>query len=80
MTDTVRVSFDVPVEEHTFLKSECAKNRIALRDLLKNIFHKTVEELKKKQLHEMLDQGFQNVYEGKTTRLTEEQLNKISME
>ncbi len=76
MTDTVRVSFDVPVEEHTFLKSECAKNRIALRDLLKNVFHKTVEELKKKQLHEMLDQGFQNAYEGKTTRLTKEQLNK----
>lgn len=76
MTNTVRVSFDVPEEEHTLVKSDCAKNRIALRSLLKDIFHKTAEEVKKKQLHDMINRGFQDVYEGKTTRLTDEILQK----
>lgn len=34
------------------------------------------EELKKKELHAMLLQGFQNSYEGKTTRLTKEKLRR----
>jgi hypothetical protein len=74
--ETVRVSFDVPIEEHTFLKTECTKSRIPFRNLMRQVFHKTVEELRKKQLHDMLNQGFQQSYEGKTTRLTKEQLNQ----
>jgi hypothetical protein len=76
MKDKVRVSFDVPIDEHTFLKSECAKNRIALRDLLRDVFHKTVEEFRKKQLNDMLLKGFEQSYEGKTKRLTSEDLDK----
>lgn len=76
MKDTVRVSFDVPLEEHTFLKMECAKSRIALRDLMKEVFHKTVEDLKKKQLHQMLNQGFQDSYEGKGRIIDQEELDK----
>jgi hypothetical protein len=73
--ETIRVSFDVPIEEHTFLKMECAKSRIPFRNLMRQVFHKTVEEIRKKQLHDMLNQGFEDSYEGKTTRLTEEQLD-----
>ena len=76
MKNTVRVSFDVPIEEHTFLKTECTKSRIPFRNLMRKVFHKTVEELRKKQLHDMLNQGFQESYEGKTERLTKEQLKK----
>lgn len=76
MKDKVRVSFDVPIEEHTFLKAECAKNRIALRDLLQDVFHKTVEEFKKKQLNEMLLESFQDIYDGKGTLLTDEDLDR----
>ena len=43
---------------------------------MREVFHKTVEEFRKKQLNEMLNQGFQDSYEGKTTRLTKKQLNK----
>lgn len=76
MKETVRVSFDVPEEEHNFLKRECVKARIPFRNLMQKVFHNTVEEFRKNQLHEMLNQGFQNSYEGKTKRLTKEQLNK----
>lgn len=75
-----RISFDVPEEIHTFLKVECAKSHIALRDLMKEITLKTVEELKKKDLHEMLLQGFQESYEGKTSRLTQEDLDQWTKE
>ena len=70
-----RISFDVPEEIHTFLKVECAKSHIALRDLMKEITLKTVEELKKKELHSMLTEAFQRSYEGKGHKLTSEDLN-----
>jgi len=76
MKETVRVSFDVPIEEHTFLKIECAKAHIAFRDLMKEVFHKTVEELKKKELHSIISKGFQDSYEGKTSPLTDAELAK----
>lgn len=76
--DKIRVSFDVPIEEHTFLKIECAKAHIALRDLMKDVFHKTVQDLKKKQLNSMLLQGFEESYEGKTSSLTDEELTKLN--
>ena len=49
MKETVRVSFDVPIDEHTFIKSACVEAHINFRDLMKDVFHKTVEELKKKK-------------------------------
>lgn len=75
-----RISFDVPEEIHTFLKVECAKSHIALRDLMREITLKTVEELKRKDLHAMLRQGFQESYEGKTTPLTQEDLDQWTKE
>ena len=78
MRETVRVSFDVPIEEHTFVKAACVEAHIHFRDLMKDVFHKTVEELKKTSLHNMLKQGFQETEEGKTTPLTQEDLDNWS--
>ena len=41
MRETVRVSFDVPIDEHTFVKSACVEAHINFRDLMKDVFHKT---------------------------------------
>ncbi len=76
MKDKVRVSFDVPVEEHTFIKSKCVKSRIAFKELMQEIFHKTYTEMKKNELHHMILKGFEDSYAGKTTRLTQEDLEK----
>lgn len=75
MKDTVRVSFDVPVEEHIFLKSECVKARIPFQNLMKKVFHKTVEEFKKEQLHEVLAKGVKEVKEGKGRVISQEELD-----
>jgi len=75
MRDKVRVSFDVPIDEHTFVKSACVEAHINFRDLMKDVFHRTAEELKKKRLHDMLSKGFQEAKEGKTKPLTQEDLD-----
>lgn len=77
MKETVRVSFDVPLDEHTFVKAACVEAHINFRDLMKNVFHKTVEELKKKKLHDMLTTGFREVKEEKTKPLTQEDLDNL---
>lgn len=81
MRETVRVSFDVPIDEHTFIKSACVEAHINFRDLMKDVFHKTVEELKKnkkKRLHDMLTKGFREAKGGKTTPLTQKDLDNWS--
>jgi hypothetical protein len=75
---TVRVSFDVPIDEHTFVKAACVEAHINFRDLMKDVFHRTVEELKTKKLYNMLIKGFQEVKEGQTTPLTQEDLDNWS--
>jgi hypothetical protein len=76
MRETVRVSFDVPIKEHAYIKTACAKLRIALRDLMKEIFHRTYRQMRKKELHASLLRGFKEAYEGKTIPLTQEDLEK----
>lgn len=78
MKETVRVSFDVPIDEHTFVKAACVEAHINFRDLMKDVFHRTAQDLKKKRLHDMLEQGFQEVKEGKTKRLTQDDLDNWS--
>lgn len=65
MKQTIRVSFDVPIDEHTFVKSACVESHINFRDLMKDVFHNTVEELKKKRLNDMLAVGVKQAKEGK---------------
>lgn len=74
--ETVRVSFDVPLNEHIFLKTECVKAKIALRDLLKEVFHKTVDELRKKSLRERLKKGMEEAKKGKGRIISQKELDE----
>jgi hypothetical protein len=78
MKGTIRVSFDVPIDEHTFVKAACVEAHINFRDLMKDVFHKTAQELKKKRLHDILTKSFQEAEEGKTTPLTQDDLDNWS--
>ena len=78
MSETVRVSFDVSIEDHTIVKAACVEAHIHFRDLMKDVFHKTAEDVKKKRFHDMLKKGFQEAKEGKTTPLTQEDLDNWS--
>ena len=76
MKETAQVTFDVPIDELAFVQAACVEAHISFRDFMKDVFHRTAEELKKKRLHDMLKQGFQEVKEGKTTPLTKKNLGR----
>lgn len=61
----VRLSFDIPVEEHVVLKTECAQARIAMKDFLHDLVLKGIEELKEKQLQKRLKKSIRQSKEGK---------------
>ena len=61
----VRLSFDIPLNEHTILKSECAQARIPIKDFLQELVLKGIRELKKQQLNERLKKSVQEAQDGK---------------
>jgi hypothetical protein len=63
--NTIRLSFDIPVEEHVTLKSECAQARIAMKDFLHDLVLKGIKELQEKQLQARLKKSIRQSKEGK---------------
>jgi hypothetical protein len=61
----VRLSFDIPEEEHILLKTGCAQLRIAIKDFLHEIVRKGLCELKEKQLQDRLKKSIQQSKNGK---------------
>ena len=64
----VRLSFDIPEEEHILLKSGCAQLRIAMKDFLYEMMQKGLRELKERQLQDRLKKSIQQSKEGKLRR------------
>ncbi len=62
---TVRLSFDVPEDEHILLKTSCAQMRIAIKDFLHEMMRKGLQDIKEKQLQERLKLSIQQSKEGK---------------
>lgn len=65
----VRLSFDIPVEEHTMLKTVCAQSRMAIKDFVHGMILKGLHELQEKQLKERLKKSIQQSKEGKVSSL-----------
>ncbi len=61
----VRLSFDVPEEEHVILKTGCAQLRIAIKDFLHEMMLKGLKELKERQLQERLKLSIKQSKEGR---------------
>ena len=78
MKDLIRISFEVPVEDHTFLKMECAKSRITMKDFLHELFIAEIKELKEKHLLGRLMSSIQQAKEGKVTTMSLSELEKFA--
>ena len=61
----VRLSFDIPEEEHILLKTGCAQLKMAIKDFLYEMTLKGLRELKEKQLQDRLKKSIQQSKEGK---------------
>ena len=63
--NTIRLSFDISVDEHIVLKTECAQARILIKDFLHDLVLKGIQDLKKQQLKNRLKKSIQQSKEGK---------------
>lgn len=64
MKDTVRLSFNVPVQEHIVIKTECVTARIPMKDFLHELVLLGLKEYKKKKHQEKLKESLQRAQEG----------------
>lgn len=61
----VRLSFDIPAEEHVLLKTACAQSRIAIKDFMYDAMLRGLNDLQEQQLKEKLKISIQQSKEGK---------------
>jgi hypothetical protein len=61
----VRISFDVPAEEHHLLKLECLQAHVSIKEFMQEVMRKGLQELKEKQLQERLKKSVKQAKEGK---------------
>jgi hypothetical protein len=78
--ETVRLSFDVPVEEHILIKTECVRSRMAVKDFLHNLVRMGLEQYRKAQFKQKMEGSIQQAKEGKVRTVTAEELDKWEKE
>lgn len=77
---TVRLSFDVPIEEHIFIKTECIKSRMAMRDFLHIIVKEGMKAHLNSQFKQEIEEAFQDSYNGKGHPISFEELDRMEKE
>lgn len=61
----IRLSFDIPVEEHTLLKAVCSISRTTMKEFLQELIHERVKNFQEKELQKRLKKSIQQSKEGK---------------
>jgi len=74
--ETVRISFDVPVEEHILYKTECVKSRTPIKDFMHNLVIIGMNEYRKAQLNKKLEKSIQQAKEGKIRTVSSKELDQ----
>ena len=74
--ETVRISFDVPIDEHILYKTECVKSRIPIKDFMHNLVMIGMKEYKKAKLKEKLSRSIEQAKKGKVRTVSSEELDQ----
>ena len=80
MKSTVRLSFDVPAEEHILYKTECVKSRVPIKDFLHNLVILGMHEYEKAKFNKRMEKSIKQAKRGKTRKITSEDLDKWEKE
>ena len=75
--NTVRLSFDIPEEEHCILKTVCAQARLSIKEFAHEMILKGIEDLKKDAFKKRLKESIQQSKEGKTRAISSEDLDEM---
>lgn len=77
MKNSVRLSIELPIDEHIYIKMECARARISMKDFLHAVITASLTTLKEKRLMERLKKSIQQAKEGKVTTMSLSELEKF---
>jgi hypothetical protein len=78
--ETVRLSFDVPIDEHILYKTESVQSRTPIKDLLHTLVILGMKEYKKAKFNERMKKSIQQAKEGKTRTVSLEELDRWEKE
>lgn len=73
----VRISFDIPEDEHLMLKSACVQARLSIKDFVNGMILKGIQELKKEEFKKRLKESIQQSKEGKKRAISAKELDEM---
>lgn len=80
MKNTVRISFDVPVDEHILYKTECVRTRIPVKDFVHNLVKLGMQEYQKEQFDIKMKKSLLQAKKGKVRTVSLEELDRWETE
>ncbi len=80
MKNTVRLSFDVPVEEHIMYKTECVKSRVPIKDFLHNLVMLGMKEYERAKFNKKMGKSIQQAKKGKVRTVSPNELDRWESE
>lgn len=75
--NTVRLSFDIPEDEHLMLKTACVQAKLSIKDFVHEMILKGLHELKKEEFKKRLKQSIQQSKDRKCRVISNDELDKM---
>ena len=73
----VRLSFDIPDDEHLILKITCAESKLAIKDFVHAMILKGLKDLRNDGLKKRLKESVDQVKQGKCRIISSKELDKM---
>lgn len=73
----VRLSFDIPENEHFVLKSLCVHARLSIKDFVHGMILKGMQELKKEEFKKRLQESIKQSKEGRGRIISSAELDEM---
>ena len=73
----VRLSFDIPENEHMALKMACVQSKLSIKDFVHAMILKGIEDFKKDEFKKRLKESIRQSKEGKARIISSDELDKM---
>lgn len=74
---TVRLSFDVPEEEHFLLKTACVQAKLSIKDFVHGMILKGIKDLKKDEFKKRMKESILQSKKGKGRVISSAKLDEM---
>ncbi len=73
----VRLSFDIPEDEHFILKTLCVHARLSIKDFVHAMILKGIQDLKTEEFRKRLKESIRQSKEGKGRVISSDELDRM---